>query len=127
MDPSLKASATIVRPSTATLRKLGIAAVAIATLLNAGCAFLRGHEVPSAYVDDSSVTARIKTALIKSPGIKASEIDVHTDHGVVTLDGVVDNEQMLQRAERIARDTQGVASVRNTLQVARTHPLAELR
>lgn len=127
MDPSLKPSATIARHSSASLRKFGIAAVAITTLFSAGCGVFRGHESPSAYVDDSSVTARIKTALIKSPDVKASEIDVHTYRGVVTLDGVVDNEQMLQRAEKIARDTPGVASVRSTLQVARTHPVAELR
>ncbi len=94
------------------------AAAAMAALLTAGCGVFRGHESPSAYVDDSAVTARVKTALIKTPGVKASEIDVHTYHGGVTLDGVVDNEQMLRRAEKVARDTPGVTSVRSTLQVA---------
>lgn len=103
-----------------------VAAVAIAALVSAGCGVLGGKH-PSAYVDDSAVTARVKTALIKSPGVKASEIDVHTYRGVVTLDGVVDNEQMLTRAEKIARDTQGVSSVSSTLQVAETHPLADQR
>ena len=126
MHPSLKARATIIRHSIAPMRMAGIAAIAIGTLASAGCGVFRGHQTPSAYVDDSAVTARVKTALIKSPGVTASEIDVHTYQRVVTLDGVVDNEQMLERAEEIARDTPGVASVHSTLQVARTHPLAEL-
>jgi len=107
-----------------------IAAVAMATLLSAGCGVFRGHEAPTAYVDDATITARVKTALIKTPGVKASEIDVHTYRNVVTLDGVVDDEQMMLRAAKIARDTAGVSSVQNTLQVARTartEPLAEQR
>ena len=127
MHSSLNASASTCRHSIPSLRMAGITAVAIGTLLSAGCGVFRGHESRSAYVDDSSVTARVKTALIKTPGVKASEIDVHTYHGVVTLDGVVDNAQMLVSAEAIARNTPGVASVDNTLQVARTHPLAQLR
>jgi len=110
-----------------TRRIAAIAAIAVTALFSAGCGVFRGHESPSAYVDDSAVTARVKTALIKSPDVKASEIDVHTYHGVVTLDGVVDNEPMLRRAEKIARDTPGVSSVRSTLQVATTAPLAERR
>jgi osmotically-inducible protein OsmY len=104
-----------------------VVALAIATLVSGGCGVFRGQRSPSAYVDDSAVTARVKTALIKSPGVKASEIDVHTYRGVVTLDGVVDDEQMLQSAEKIARDTLGVSSVRSTLQVAETYPLADQR
>lgn len=118
MHWSLKAPAT---------RMAGICAIAMATLLGTGCAVFRGHETPSAYVDDATVTARVKTALIKTPSVKASEIDVHTYRGVVTLDGVVDDEQMLLRAAKVARATPGVTSVHNTLQVARTEPLADRR
>lgn len=127
MHPSLKARATTVRYSIPPVRMAGIAAIAIGTLLCAGCGLFRGHETRTAYVDDSAVTARVKTALIKSPDVKASEIDVHTYHAAVTLDGVVDNEQMLHRAETIAWSTPGVASVHNTLQVANTAPLADRR
>lgn len=124
MHPSVKVSATSARHSISRVQPAGIAAVAIATLLGAGCGVFRGHESPSAYVDDSAVTARVKTALIKTPGVKASEIDVHTYHGAVTLDGVVDTEQMLHRAEKVARQTAGVMSVRSTLQVASTESAA---
>lgn len=127
MHPSLKACGTTLRRPSPPVRIAGIALVAIAMLLSAGCGVLRGHEAPSAYVDDATITARVKTALIKTPGVKASEIDVHTYRGVVTLNGMVDDEQMLTRATKIARDTPGVASVHNSLQVARAEPLAERR
>ncbi len=114
-----KSTRAALRPASR-LRMAAAAALAAATLLGAGCEVFRGHESPSAYVDDSAVTARVKTALIKAPGVKANEIDVHTYRGVVTLNGVVDNEQMLDRAKKIARDTPGVKSVRSALQVAST-------
>jgi len=127
MHSSLKGCATTLGDPIAMSRMAGLAAVAMAMLLSAGCAILRGHEAPSAYVDDATVTARVKTALIKTPGVKASEIDVHTYRGVVTLDGLVDDRQMLVRAAQIARDTPGVKSVDNTLQVATSAPLADRR
>ncbi len=127
MTKGPRASAVPVRGAIPPLRLAAGVAIAIAALASAGCGVFRGQQSPSAYVDDSAITARVKTALIKSPGVKASEIDVHTYRGVVSLDGVVDNEQMLHRAEVIARNTSGVSSVRNTIQVARTEPLAERR
>ena len=126
MDPSLK-TATLLGCPIRCSRMISLAAVALATLLGAGCGVFRAHEAPSAYVDDASVTARVKTALIKTPGVKANEIDVHTYRGVVTLDGVVDDERMLRRAAKIAGDTPGVTSVHNTLQVANAEPLADRR
>jgi hyperosmotically inducible periplasmic protein len=125
MNKRPRASATRVRHSIPRPRMA--VAVAIAALMSTGCGVFRGRETPSAYVDDAAVTARVKTALIKSPGMKASEIDVHTYRGVVTLDGVVDSQEMLRNAETITHNTAGVSSVRSTLQVARTEPLAERR
>jgi len=127
MSKGPRASATPDRHSIAPRRAAAVVALAIAALASAGCGVFRAQESPSAYVDDSAVTARVKTALIKSPGVKASEIDVHTYRGVVALDGVVDNEQMLDRAKKIARDTPGVSSVHSTLQVARSEPLVDRR
>ncbi len=123
----LGTSPTAVRRPALPRRAAGVAAICLATMLAAGCGIFRGQESPSAYVDDSAITARIKTALIKAPGVKASEIDVHTYHGVVTLNGVVDNGEMLKRAEQIARDTPGVKSVRSAMQVASTSGPAEQR
>ncbi len=45
-------------------------------------------------------------------------IDVDTNKGVVSLNGVVDSPASKQRAAEIARQTSGVAKVVNNLQVA---------
>jgi hyperosmotically inducible periplasmic protein len=90
-----------------------------AVLLSAsGCAILRAHEGPTAYVGDSTINARVEIALIQSPKVEAREIDVHTYQGVVTLEGVVDTAAMARLAGQITRDTPGVRTVNNLLQVA---------
>ena len=47
------------------------------------------------------------------------KIDVDTNGGVVTLNGVVENEAARQRAEKIAGAIKGVKEVRNHLTVKR--------
>jgi osmotically-inducible protein OsmY len=94
------------------------AALAAAAALAAGCGIMRGHESPSAYVDDATLTARVKTALLKDHDVKGSEVNVQTYEGKVTLTGVVDNSEMAHNAERIARGTPGVKSVESAMQVA---------
>jgi osmotically-inducible protein OsmY len=97
------------------------AALAAAAVLVAGCGVMRGHETAGAYVDDATLTARVKTALLKDHDVKGSEVNVQTYEGRVTLSGVVDNSEMAHRAERIARDTPGVKSVGSAIQVASTN------
>jgi hyperosmotically inducible periplasmic protein len=94
------------------------AALAAAAVIVAGCGVMRGHETAGAYVDDATLTARVKTALLKDPEVKGSEVNVQTYEGKVTLSGVVDNSEMAHKAERIARDTPGVKSVKSAMQVA---------
>jgi osmotically-inducible protein OsmY len=70
------------------------------------------------YVGDSAITARVRQALVKDPAVEATEIDVHTYEGKVTLAGVVDDDAMARRAVRVTQQTPGVRSVENSLQVA---------
>lgn len=67
--------------------------------------------------DDTAITAKVKTALIGEPGLKALRINVDTAHGVVTLTGAVDTPQSLDRATEVAQAVQGVKSVENRLNV----------
>ena len=97
---------------------LQIALAAAVLLGTSGCRVLRAHEGPTAYVGDSTINARVEIALVQSPTIEAREIAVHTFQGTVTLDGVVDDASMAQRAEEITRATPGVKSVNSRLQVA---------
>lgn len=69
------------------------------------------------FLDDSSVTAKVKAELLKDDGIKALAIKVQTHHGQVILSGFVDTEAQAQRAIEIAAGVRGVLAVKNSLVV----------
>ena len=62
-------------------------------------------------VEDSTITAKVKTALLADPDVKGLMIDVDTKDGVVTLKGTADKPANRDRAVAIAKDTGGVKSV----------------
>lgn len=64
---------------------------------------------------DSAITASIKTDFLKDPDLSVLKIDVDTKAGVVTLQGLADNDAARSRAERIAQGVKGVKEVRNYL------------
>jgi len=75
------------------------------------------NESTGDYIDDSVLTAKVKTALIESPETKAHQINVETDHGVVQLSGFVDNAAAKAAATNVAKSVTGVKSVKNELSV----------
>jgi hyperosmotically inducible periplasmic protein len=66
-------------------------------------------------VDDASVTAKVKSTLLADNQVSGMKIDVDTSNGVVTLNGSVSTAAERARAEQLARDIEGVRSVRNYL------------
>jgi hyperosmotically inducible protein len=66
-------------------------------------------------VDDAALTAKVKTAMIAEPALKAMQINVDTANGVVTLTGTVETPQSLERASQVAQSVDGVKSVDNRL------------
>jgi hyperosmotically inducible protein len=84
----------------------------------AGCAPTAERRGTGEFVDDATLTARVKTALAKEEGIKgAAEINVDTYRGVVSLNGFVDNDAMIRTAVATARRVEGVKDVVNNLRV----------
>lgn len=69
--------------------------------------------------DDSVITASIKAAIVKEEGFKGLQISVETHRGVVLLSGFVDAQSQVTTAERVAKATTGVKSVKNSLIVKR--------
>jgi hyperosmotically inducible periplasmic protein len=69
--------------------------------------------------DDSVITASIKAAILKEEGFKGLQISVETHRGVVLLSGFVDAQTQVSTAERLAKETTGVISVKNSLIVKR--------
>jgi len=68
-------------------------------------------------IHDAAVTARIKTAFIFDRHLDSFRINVNTDRGQVTLEGVVPTDIQKDLAGAIARNAEGVESVHNRLQV----------
>jgi osmotically-inducible protein OsmY len=71
-------------------------------------------------VDDSVITAKVKSALVADPTTKAHQINVETFQGTVQLSGFVDDAAARSRATQVAQGVEGVRDVKNSLQVRTT-------
>jgi osmotically-inducible protein OsmY len=93
----------------------------IASLIMGGslgaCAQTQTSESTGAYVDDASITTKVKTALLGDVGLKVFDIHVDTHHDVVLLTGAVNSQQMINHAGDVASQVAGVTGVRNDLVV----------
>lgn len=95
----------------------GLAAVALAVVLGA-CAPTQTQRSTGQFVDDASLTAKVKTELAQTQGLgEALVINVDSYRGVVSLAGFVDNPQQIQSAVNAARKVEGVREVKSSLQV----------
>jgi hyperosmotically inducible protein len=79
------------------------------------CASSRTHESAGEYVDDSVITAKIKTQLATDDFLKSFQIRVESRKGIVQLSGFVDSQNAVDKAGQIARGVEGVKSVKNDL------------
>jgi hyperosmotically inducible protein len=73
-------------------------------------------------IDDSVVTARVKSALLADPDVKSFDFKVETRKGEVQLSGFVGNQIQIDHATAVARAVAGVKTIDNkmTLQGAAT-------
>jgi osmotically-inducible protein OsmY len=67
--------------------------------------------------NDGLITMTVQGKYFGSNEVKGHEIDVDTDHGVVTLKGKVDSENARQQAIQIARGVDGVTRVEDQLTI----------
>ena len=68
-------------------------------------------------LEDGAVTAKIKSKMTLDDSVKALDINVDTNAGVVTLRGTVNSQAEKTRALQLARETSGVKSVQDKLVV----------
>lgn len=66
-------------------------------------------------IDDSVVTASVKSALLGDADIKSLDFKVETRKGEVQLSGFVDNQAQVDRAIALTRGVAGVKSVQDKL------------
>lgn len=66
-------------------------------------------------IDDTVVTARVKSALMADPLINSYDFKIETRKGDVLLSGFVDNQAQLDQAVRTTRMIEGVKSIQNNV------------
>ena len=99
-----------------TLIQAFVIAVAVASGV-AGCAVTSGQESTGQYVDDATITTRVKTRFAKDPTVSAMRIDVQTMKGVVQLGGFAKSDAEREQAAQLASAVPGVKEVQNNIRV----------
>ena len=69
------------------------------------------------FMDASTITAKVKAALVDHDSIKSTDISVKTDQKVVTLSGFVESQAQAEEAVKVAKGVEGVTSVSDKLHV----------
>ena len=103
-------------PSMKASLKKSVAAglVAVALLFSAACTRDDGKTAGQT-VDDSAISAKVKMAFAKDPGVKAIDVKVDTHLGAVQLSGWVNTAEEKARAEELAKAVPGVKTVENKI------------
>ena len=99
------------------LKRLSAFLVAALMVTALGCASQSEPQSAGAYMDDSWITTKVKTAILNEPSLKVMQINVETYKGVVQLSGFVDSAASQAKAVEIARSVQGVTSVKDDLRL----------
>ena len=90
-------------------------ALAMGTLQ--GCAVSRDQSTTGEYVDDATITAKVKAKFVESSAVEASAISVETLKGTVQLSGFAKSANEKATAEQLAKTVKGVKTVKNDLLV----------
>ncbi|WP_041543198.1 molecular chaperone OsmY [Oceanimonas sp. GK1] len=66
---------------------------------------------------DALITGKIKAVLLADPVVAGTAVSVETDNGVVHLSGEVDSPEQAAQAANLARNIDGVDTVKNDIKV----------
>lgn len=83
----------------------------------AACSAISGRETVGEYVDDATISTKVRAQIFNNPNLKKFQVRVETFQGVVQLSGFVDSNASRNTAEDIARNVSGVKSVKNDIVV----------
>jgi len=82
-----------------------------------GCATQSEPQSPGAYMSDSWITTKVKSAILSEPSLKVMQINVETYKGQVQLSGFVDSAASKAKAVEVARAVEGVTSVKDDMRL----------
>jgi osmotically-inducible protein OsmY len=88
-----------------------------ATILATGCAGSRYERSTGESIDDTAITARVKSALGNDAMYKYPDVKVTTFKRTVQLSGFVSERDQKSRATEIAKNVEGVNKVENNISV----------
>lgn len=91
--------------------------ILIAGLVLAGCAGTPTQESTGEYLDDTTITTKVKGTLLNDPQVSGLAINIETFKGTVQLSGFANSEGERQRAEELAESVEGVQSVQNDIRL----------
>ena len=84
--------------------------------LFSGCASIKG-ETTGEYIDDSTITTKVNSTIIKDPDAHYFKIDVTTTQGDVVLTGFVNSRDTEARLVGKIKEIKGVKSVKSLLKM----------
>lgn len=90
--------------------------LALLIVLIGGCKAMTGNTL-GRHIDDATISTSVKAKLASENISTLARIDVDTNHGVVYLNGTVENSKVKQWAVQLAQQVEGVSKVVDNLQV----------
>ena len=92
-------------------------AAALAVVLLGGCAGSPIQESTGEYIDDTTLTSKVKSTLLQDPAVSGLDINVETFKGKVQLSGFANTEAERHRAATLAKSVPGVVAVTNDIRL----------
>ena len=86
-------------------------------ILATGCAGSRYERSTGESIDDTAITARVKSALGHDAMYKYPDVKVTTFKGTVQLSGFVNEREQKSKAVDLAKSVEGVREVQNNITV----------
>lgn len=96
---------------------ISAAILAIVCTVALGCAGSPTQESTGEYLSDTWITTKVKAALVNDSVVKSTEVNVETFKGIVQLSGFVSSDEAMDQAVLVARNIEGVTSVKNDMQI----------
>ncbi|MGE5302909.1 MAG: BON domain-containing protein [Alphaproteobacteria bacterium] len=86
-------------------------------VISVGTSMSTAAESVGEYVDDAKITTLVKAKLTADKAANFTQIGVETSNNVVSLTGEVGSKDQKERAEKIAKQVNGVKRVDNKLRI----------
>ncbi|HEX5357939.1 MAG TPA: BON domain-containing protein [Aquabacterium sp.] len=100
---------------------LALSILALSSLNLGACSVTAGQSTVGQYVDDSTITTRVKARFAENQKVSAMRLGVETLNGEVLLTGFAISQEERALAGDLALSVSGVKSVRNDIVVRGAH------